>query len=212
MTVTVKGSLNQLDKSIKAEGTAKVSNLGKKVRSISYTSDILNVVFDAETGKLSFSLKDTSEPVKDQTLKQPITYVFDNGDTVTSTVSVKIARKAPTVKASPAEVVVYNSTNRGALIKTVELVKSGTVNGQIKKVTIENVPAAYEIESDPSDINKIQIYMKDASLIKAGLTKTVNVKIDWVGDYDVYGSGVKGLKTTTVKLTLKDISGTIKSK
>ena len=211
-TVTVKGSLNQLDRNAKAEGTVKVSNLNKKVRSILCTSDVLNVVFDEESGKLSFSLKDTAEVVKDQILKQAITFVFDDLDTVTSTVSVKIARKAPTIKASPAEVLVYNSTNKGALIKEVELVQSGTVSGQIKKVTIENVPAAYTVVSDPEDINKIKVYMKDASLIKAGLTKTVTVKVDWVGDYGVYGSGVKLLKTSTVKLTLKDISGTIKSK
>lgn len=48
--------------------------------------------------------------------------------------------------------------------------------------------------------------------MKAGASVSITVKVDYVGDYGTVADGLKGLKTTTLKLTIKDVSGAVKTK
>ncbi len=210
-TVSLSGSLNQLDSAAVVLGTVKTKLLNKKIIGIDYSSELLDIALN-ENGKLEFSLKETENVIKDQTVKQSITYLFEDGDSITGTANVKIARKAPKVKASRTEVVAYNTTNRYQLIDTVELYRSAPEGAQIRKVTfIPDDSKAYDLRYDSVD-EVINVIMGDASKVKVGSKTVFTVKIDWVGDYGVYGDGTKGLKTTTLKITVKNISGTITSK
>ncbi len=209
--ITLKGTLNQLDEENEVLGTIKLSNIVDSVKSVSLDGsgkDVLNVELN-EDNKVSITLKENAD-VKDGTLKPTLTLTTETGEEIEKTVSVKVARKAPTLKVVPATVVVYDTTNNG-IVGTARLVQSGTVQGKIKKVTPEYKSDAYKVTYDAAD-DTVKVELIDGAVLKAGTSVIVMLRVDWEGDYGVYGSGVKGLKTSLVKFVIKDITGTIKSK
>ena len=205
--VTLKGNLNQLDPSIEVTGTIKLSNIVDEVVSVSLSGASGLKAQLSEDGKAMISLTDRS--LKDGTYKPVLNITTKTGAVISKQISVKVARKAATLKLVPSTVNAYDTTNKGKVVATSQLVMSGTVNSEISNVKIENSSKAYDVVYEDG---KIVVKVVDAAKIKAGSTQTVTIRVDWAGDYGVYDDNIKGLKTTTLKLSIKDISGTIKSK
>ena len=196
--MSVKGNLNPLDADSAAIGTLKVSNYVGEVKDVVINSDKLSIEKVDEAYQIT--LKDRR--IADQTIKENVTYTLSDGTKVNGEISVKVARKAPTVKAVPTVIEVYNMTNVNKVVGSAKLQISG-VNAQIDSVDIDGAKGVYDVEVSGE---MVYVTLKNPSAVKAGSSQSVTIKIIWVGDV-----GPK-FKTSTVKLTIKDVSNKIVSK
>ncbi|MBR0418364.1 MAG: Ig-like domain-containing protein [Erysipelotrichaceae bacterium] len=212
-SVSIKGSINQLDPSSETNclGTIKLSNITANVSAVSTTSENVDVSLNEE-GKIVFTLK--KEGLKDQTLKnEPVSIALDTGDTLETTVSIKLARKAPTLKLSQTTLNAYDTSYQNIEVGRIALSELGF--GQIADVWFSD-SLVYDFEYDMTD-HSIVVFLKDAANMKAGSTSNVTIIISYAGDYATYrqslaDKSIKGLKTTTLKLTIKDASTAVKAK
>lgn len=213
-TVSVKGNLNQFDPDGKDNclGIVKLSNVVSEIKDIRINSDLVNAVYDEEIGRVIFTLKKNN--IKDQTLKGlPVEIVLDSGVSVASTVTIKIARKAPAIKLETNKLNVYDTSYQNIEVGKIGL--SELSYGRITRVWMSS-SNVYDLEYKESD-HSIHVVLKDAADMKVGSTSNITIKIDWTGDYGTYeqsltDKSIKGLKTTTLKLTIKDASNTVKPK
>lgn len=206
VTVAAKGNLNQFDPLSETAclGTIKLTSVQGKAVSVSSGSELIDAVLNEE-GKIVFTLKDQN--IKDQTVKFNVTVTLDSGDELTALTTVKVARKAPTTKLAKSVVNVYDTSYQNIEIGRVGLSYSF---GQIAKVTFTE-SVAYDLSYD-YDADEVVVVLKDAANMKAGTSASITVKVDYVGDYGTVADGIKGLKTTTLKLAIKDVSGSVKAK
>ena len=203
-TISLKGNLNQLDKDCEVIATAKLANIVDEIESVSLTGDSNLTAELDENGQLIIRLAEGVENLIDGTLTPTIVVTTKTGTSISKQVSVKVARKAPTVKLDPATVNVYDTTGINAIVGSSEFVITG-VNGKIKTVDISE-SLAYKIEYKE---DRLVVTLIDGAKLKSGSTHNFTIKIDWEGDYL---AGSKGAKTTTVKLAVKDASNTVKLK
>ena len=211
-SISLKGTLNQFDPAGEENciGTIKLSGISSAVEDIAVTSDLVEARLNEE-GKVVFTLKKADVP--DQTLKAvPVKLTMDTGDTVNASVNLKIARKAPVLKLESNTFNVYDTFVRDEEVGRVSV--TGHDFGEIKDVWFSD-SLAYRFDYD-KDTDEIIIYLVDAANIKSANAK-VTVKIDWVNDIGTYreslnNKNLKGLKTSTLTLNIKDASNAVKAK
>ena len=212
-TVSVKGNLNQFDLLGEENclGTIKFSNIQANVESIKISSDLVDASLN-EDGKIVFTLK--KDNLKDQTIKNiPLTITMDTGDKIETTVTVKVARKAPKLKLEKTTLNVYDTSYQNVEVGRIAL--KGHDFGEIADVWFAK-SLAYRLEYD-KETDEIVVYLIDAANVKVGSSSKVTIKIDYLGDYGTYEQSltdktIKGLKTTTLSLTIKDASNIVKNK
>ncbi len=211
-SVSVKGSLNQFDPTGEENclGTIKLSGIVSNVKEVSVTSDLIEARLNEE-GKIVFTLKKAD--VLDQALSNvPLKLMMDTEDVVETSVNLKIARKAPVLKLETKTFNVYDTFVRDEEVGRVSV--TGHDFGEIKEVWFSE-SLAYRFDYD-KESDEIIIYLVDAANIKSANAK-VTVKIDWVNDIGTYreslsDKSIKGLKTSTLMLNIKDASNAVKAK
>ena len=202
-SVSIKGNLNQLDPSVTAAGTYKLSNLNDEVVDVKI-EDCKYIEAHLEEGKIIFTLTAEADGVTDQTFKPTVKLTTKTGAELEVKPSIKMARKTPTVKLNPSTVNVYDTSVPGNKVGEADLVLSG-VNGTIREVEFSE-SLAYRLEYKDG---KICVYLIDGAKLKSGSTQKFTIKIYWEGDY---AKTEKGVKVTSLKLSVKDVSGSIKTK
>lgn len=213
-TITVKNAINPLDENSFSPVTIKFAKLTDDITSIEFVDSTYKNLFEINEENNEWILnvidgKDLSA-IKDQTIKTDIRISSDNfvnSATITSTISFKLARKAPTVKLLTPTINVYDTTVEEdtlvgeTVVDFAEGYEIDTAN------TIIPLALGYRVEYDSGN-HKLQVYMIDGSKIKAGSTNSFNIKFVWKNDF--INSG-KFTKTTSIKLNVKDASNAIKS-
>lgn len=214
--VTVKDAFNPFNSDCAPVITTKLTNIMGNINTnpigivFDDSETLAKNLFEIQYDGINFILKakdgaDWSE-VKDQTIKAKILVKssFDN-EGIESTLSIKIARKAPTIKLTTPTINVYDTT-----------VGTGTKVGE----TAIEIPEGYEIDKTNSVIppslgytvefadngTKFVVKMLDGSKIKAGSTSSFNIKLIWKNDYTNNG---KFTKSSTIKMNVKDMSYSI---
>ncbi len=211
--MSVKGTLNPLDAGSAATGTVKLSDVSAAIDSIELADDSK---FDIDyTGEeYIITLKDPAN-TPDGTIKEKATYHLALDEVVEGEISVKVARKAPKVKANPSTLAIYDKTNTG-IISAYGKLEYDIEGAQIDHYEIDG---NYPVETDGSETivdlgaykmilteaGAVYVEVKDPSLIKSGSSVSVTILIHWSGDM-----GPK-FKTSKVKLTIKDV-GYVKAK
>ena len=209
---TMKGNFNPLNTYRTAYATFKYSNVEGTIVDISINEDKCS-----ETIKGKFQIEDywpgddvlyvtmLDPDVPDGSYVLPLTLTIDDaeGSSFEGELKVTVKRQAPKVVANPKAIEVFDTTNNcvyTAYLQTTDFY------GKIKEAsaTIDKDTGAYTIEVDNDGF--IMVTLVDASKLKTGSTQTAVIKIDWEGDL-----GPK-LKTTTIKLSIKDVSKKIKAK
>ena len=213
-TVSVKGTLNPIDPDQEALGTIKLTNYGGKAVDVNVKVDAaheMSPYFEAELneeGKVVLRLinaidEDGVTLVKDGSYKVVLDLMLSDGSHVEKEVTIKTARKAPTLKLDPTTVNVYDTTGIEAEVGRSAFVVKG--NGIVRDVEIPEA-LAYVVNYEDGELIVI---LKDGALLKSGSTVKFAIKVNWAGDY---AAGSKGMKTSSVTLSVKDLSGAIKTK
>lgn len=210
VTATVKSAINPLDKSSTSLITVKLANIADEIDAI----DIENGLF--ETVKVNdeffLKLKDDADlsGIKDQTIKTNAHIKLKNDkeeypDGLVCAISIKLARKAPTVKLITPTVNVYDTTvAEGEIVgETIVSYDYDNYEIDIEGATIP-LSLGYKVEYDETD-HKFIVKMIDGSKIKSGSTQSFNIRLVWKNDFTNNG---KYTKTSTLKLNVKDASYT----
>lgn len=206
--VTVKNAINPLDASSSSPVTVKLTNLVDDVESIEITDPSYSSLFEFDN--LTLKVKDGADlsGIKDGTYKVNVkvkTSLISEG--ITTTLSIKVARKAPTVKLSASTINVYDTTlSTNTALGEIALDFDDT-NYTIDDVIITPINPAYTVTFDSSN-NKFVVKMADGSQIKSGSSVAFSAKLIWENDFTNNG---KYTKTTTVKFNVKDSSYAIKA-
>ena len=213
-TVSVKGTLNPIDPDQEALGTIKLTNYGGKVADVNIKADAAHEAspyFETELneeGKAVLRLANAIDDdgvtlVKDGSHKVILDLTLSDGSHIEKEITIKTARKAPTLKLDPTTVNVYDTTVIEEEVGRSAFVLKG--NGTVRDVEI---PEALAYVANYED-GELIVILKDGALLKSGSTVKFAIKVNWVGDY---AAGSKGMKTSTVTLSVKDLSGAIKTK
>ena len=106
----------------------------------------------------------------------------------------------------------YDTTAIGETVASVKL--TGELNGAEIAGIFYNTSNAYTLKCvyDEEEGYRLDVILKEPASIKANSKVSFTVKIDWEGDLGTSKDNVKGLKSTTVKLTVQDASNAVKVK
>ena len=204
-----KDKLNPLAEETSTSSSVTLSNVKGIVEGASSSSADFAVAYDEETEKLVVTLKNRN--MEDKTYTVPVkVQLVDNGNekTVNGNIKVTVKRTAPKVTVVNKTLNIFDTTNNGEIVTTAFLRTSG-VDGTIAKVEAEIVKdtGGYEIIPSAMDgkTGAVSVKIKDGSKIKARSSTKVKVTVYWNGDFN-------NKKKTSLTLTLKDITGTIKTR
>ena len=204
-----KDKLNPLAEETSASSFVTLNNVKGVVEGASSSSADFAVAYDEETEKLVVTLKNRN--LEDKTYTVPVkVQLVDNGNekVVNGNIKVTVKRTAPKVTVVNKTLNIFDTTNNGEIVTTAFLRTSG-VDGTIAKIETEIVKdtGGYEIISSTMDdkTGAVSVKIKDGSKIKARSSTKVKVTVYWTGDFN-------NKKKTSLTLTLKDITGTIKAR
>ena len=204
-----KAKLNPLAEETSISSAVTLSNVKGIVEGASSDSADFAVAYDAETEKLVVTLKNRNMADKIYTVPVKLQLV-DNGSekVVNGNIKVTVKRTAPKITVANKTLSIFDTTNNGEIVTTAFLRTSG-VDGTIDKIEadIVNDTGGYEIIKSKMDgkTGAVSVKIKDGSKIKARSLTKVKVTVYWTGDFD-------NKKKTSLTLTLKDITGTIKTR
>ena len=207
---TMKGNFNPLSVYRTTYATFKYSNVVGTIKDIKINENAcpaaIKGAFEIEDywpGDDIVFLTMTDVSVPDGSYVLPITLVLEDADSSTfdGELKVTVKRQAPKVTTSPKTIEVFDTTNNRTYYAYLQM---NDIYGTIKDVSayIDKDTGAYTIDVDNGGY--ITVTLVDASKLKTGSTQTAVITINWEGDL-----GPK-LKTTTLKLSIKDVSNKIK--
>ena len=216
-SISIKGNLNQLDPLNESSciGTIKLNDIQGSILGVLEDDEYVDIFLNEED-KIVFTLteKAVADRIVDQTLKFNVAVMTDAAvEPIMAPISVKVIRKAPPVKLSTSVINIYDTSQRDTEVGRIDLIDLSY--GEVADVWF-SASEAFEFFYD--DIEKqIIVILKDAANFKSGSSQAITIKIDWIGDYGTYeeslaDSSIKGLKTATLKLTIKDASNSVKPK
>lgn len=209
---------NPLEKDTSSLLKATLLNVVGNISKVQFANDDLaKSLFKFDTTNVLQIKSDADHSVwkniKDQTINTKVKIWTDaigsgDNDYVLADLSIKIARKAPTLILSATTVNVYNTTGIDAEVGRVTFNLGTGVQADIKKANITiSESIAYTVEYDDTD-EEIVVKLKDGAILKSSSTQTFTIKVNWDNDYY---NGKSYSKVSTVKLNVKDLSYSIKS-
>ena len=210
LNVSAKGTLNQLNRNSEVLATLKLSNYAGEIESVAISGNNNLISEVNEDGKLVIKYSDAAglSKIDNGSLSVNVVATTDMGDRISRTISIKTARKAPTLKLDPSTVNVYDTSGINEDVAEAIFVL-GDFDAKVRDIEVSK-SLAYEVRlADSGD--RLIVKLIDGAKLKSGSTQNFTVKIVWEGDLCL-PLGTKGLKMTTIKVPVKDASYLIKTK